>query len=209
MKPGPIALMIGLLLLALWLVAGPALLEQSRGATPGARVVPVESGTIKLRYEVFTDESGREMARFLTQGEGLPQEAMERAEFERILFATLTEREPRHPVLIALNVTSWWNVWWVVIGFAGQVAFFLRMTVQWVVSERQKKSVVPPVFWWLSLAGALMIFSYFVWRKDIVGVVGQSMGVVIYARNLRLIYKERRRARRREASREEGGPVAA
>jgi lipid-A-disaccharide synthase-like uncharacterized protein len=54
---------------------------------------------------------------------------------------------------------------------------------------------VPEIFWWFSFAGGLFLFVYFVWRKDIVGVLGQATGVVIYARNLRLIYKQHARAR--------------
>jgi lipid-A-disaccharide synthase-like uncharacterized protein len=65
--------------------------------------------------------------------------------------------------------------------------------IQWIVSERQKQSVVPEAFWWLSLAGGIALFAYFAWRQDIVGVLGQTSGVVIYARNIRLIHKRRRR----------------
>ena len=54
-----------------------------------------------------------------------------------------------------------------------------------------QRSEVPVVFWWLSLAGGLLLFVYFVWRKDPIGVLGQSTGVAVYARNLRLIAKER------------------
>ncbi len=49
------------------------------------------------------------------------------------------------------------------------------------------------MFWWLSFLGGVCLFTYFVWRKDAVGVLGQATGVVIYARNLRLIHKERTR----------------
>jgi hypothetical protein len=53
--------------------------------------------------------------------------------------------------------------------------------------------VIPASFWWLSLFGGVALFAYFVWRQDFVGVLGQSSGIVIYARNIRLIYKRRRR----------------
>jgi len=92
-----------------------------------------------------------------------------------------------------LNITSWAGLIWVAIGFTGQAAFFGRMLVQWIVSESQRRSVVPEAFWWLSLAGGVMLFAYFIWRQDIVGVLGQTTGVVIYARNIRLIHKHRRR----------------
>jgi lipid-A-disaccharide synthase-like uncharacterized protein len=105
-----------------------------------------------------------------------------------------------------LNITSWAGVVWVTIGFAGQIAFFGRMLVQWLVSEKQRQSVIPEVFWWLSLFGGVMLFVYFVWRQDIVGVLGQTSGVVIYGRNIRLIHKHKRREARRLAA--EGQPAA-
>jgi lipid-A-disaccharide synthase-like uncharacterized protein len=67
------------------------------------------------------------------------------------------------------------------------------MFVQWIVSEKNRRSEVPVLFWWFSLFGGICLFAYFVWRVDIVGVLGQSTGVVIYARNLRLIHKTRER----------------
>ncbi len=86
------------------------------------------------------------------------------------------------------DVTSMTGVLWVVFGFAGQAVFTARMLVQWRASEKAKSSVVPPVFWWLSLLGASMLMTYFVWRKDIVGFLGQSTGWFIYIRNLWFIY---------------------
>jgi lipid-A-disaccharide synthase-like uncharacterized protein len=60
--------------------------------------------------------------------------------------------------------------------------------VQWLASEKHKKSVVPPMFWWMSLVGSTVLLLYFVWRKDVVGVLGQAFGWSIYIRNLLLIY---------------------
>ncbi|MGD8441818.1 MAG: lipid-A-disaccharide synthase N-terminal domain-containing protein [Holophagae bacterium] len=81
---------------------------------------------------------------------------------------------------------------WVVLGLLGQVVFAGRMIVQWLISERSRRSVVPVAFWWMSLAGASMLLVYFLWRRDIVGVLGQCTGWIIYLRNLVLIYRERR-----------------
>ncbi len=98
-----------------------------------------------------------------------------------------------HAVFQFFNITSWWALSWVVIGLVGQIVFMGRMVVQWIVSERRRESVVPPIFWYLSLAGGVMLFTYFVWRQDIVGVLGQTSGVAIYLRNIRLIAKQRRK----------------
>lgn len=87
-----------------------------------------------------------------------------------------------------LDVTSMAGVLWVVFGLAGQGVFTARMVVQWQASEKARASVVPPVFWWLSLLGASMLMVYFIWRKEIVGFLGQSTGWIIYIRNLWFIY---------------------
>jgi lipid-A-disaccharide synthase-like uncharacterized protein len=64
--------------------------------------------------------------------------------------------------------------------------------VQCVVSERSRKSVIPVAFWYFSLAGGIVLFSYALWRRDPVFIIGQSTGLVIYLRNLWLIHAERR-----------------
>jgi lipid-A-disaccharide synthase-like uncharacterized protein len=79
------------------------------------------------------------------------------------------------------------------VGLLGQVLFTGRMIVQWLASEKKHESVVPPVFWWMSLIGSLMLLSYFTWRRDIVGILGQGFGLAIYLRNLHLIYFPRTR----------------
>lgn len=89
------------------------------------------------------------------------------------------------------NITSPIGIAWVMIGLLGQALFTGRMIVQWMVSERQGRSTVPVAFWWLSLMGASMLLIYFIWRKDIVGVLGQGLGWFIYIRNLSLIYGRR------------------
>ncbi len=92
-------------------------------------------------------------------------------------------------VFSLLNISTWANVIWVAIGLLGQVLFSGRMIVQWLVSEKKRRSVVPVSFWWMSLVGATMLLVYFGWRRDIVGVLGQSTGWLIYVRNLWLIYR--------------------
>ena len=86
-----------------------------------------------------------------------------------------------------MNITSPWGLAWVGLGLLGQVLFAGRMLAQWVASERIRRSVVPQSFWWMSLAGSSMLIVYFAWRKDIVGILGQGTGWLIYLRNLWLI----------------------
>ncbi len=90
-----------------------------------------------------------------------------------------------------LNITSPAGVAWVTLGLLGQLVFTGRMLIQWLASEKSGRSVIPVAFWWLSLGGAVMLVVYFVWRRDIVGVVGQGTGLFIYARNLVLIRRSR------------------
>ena len=87
------------------------------------------------------------------------------------------------------DITSWTGILWVTFGLGGQALFTGRMLIQWIVSEKQKKSVVPVAFWWMSLTGATMLMLYFIWRVEIVGLLGQSTGWFVYSRNLVLIYR--------------------
>jgi len=83
---------------------------------------------------------------------------------------------------------------WLTIGLAGQAAFGARFLVQWIASERQRKSVVPILFWWFSLAGGVTLFAYSLYRLDPVFILGQGFGLIVYTRNLLLIRRERKRA---------------
>ena len=91
-----------------------------------------------------------------------------------------------------------WPRFWLALGFTAQFAFFMRFVVQWIASEREKRSVVPVQFWYFSLAGGLMLLAYSIYRRDPVFILGQSMGLVIYSRNLILIGRQKRTARKAE-----------
>jgi lipid-A-disaccharide synthase-like uncharacterized protein len=77
---------------------------------------------------------------------------------------------------------------WALFGFAAQSMFFMRFLVQWVASERVKRSIVPETFWYFSLAGGVMLFAYAVSQADPVYMLGQGLGLFIYARNIYLIW---------------------
>lgn len=78
------------------------------------------------------------------------------------------------------------------LGFFGQVLFFMRFFVQWIYSERHRRSVIPIAFWYFSLGGSTLLLIYALIRQDIVFIVGQSTGLLIYTRNLYLIGREER-----------------
>lgn len=86
---------------------------------------------------------------------------------------------------------------WVCIGLFGQSLFFMRFLFQWVASEKAGKSIIPHVFWYLSVGGSLVILSYAIWRQDPVFILGQSTGLFIYLRNIALI----RRSTNKESAR--------
>jgi len=81
---------------------------------------------------------------------------------------------------------------WVVLGFLGQTFFFSRFLVQWIATERRGESVVPTGFWYLSIAGGLVLLVYSIHLLDPVFIAGQSLGSLIYMRNLVLIHRKRK-----------------
>jgi lipid-A-disaccharide synthase-like uncharacterized protein len=81
---------------------------------------------------------------------------------------------------------------WILLGFVAQALFTMRFLVQWIASERAKRSVVPIAFWFFSLGGGALLFIYAVKRQDPVFIAGQGMGLFIYIRNLWLIANEKR-----------------
>lgn len=109
---------------------------------------------------------------------------------EVFLRELLTRRSGVPALFKWLDITAWTGLFWVGLGFLGQGLFMGRMLVQWWASEKAKSAVVPPSFWWLSLIGSSMLMTYFVWRVEIVGFIGQSTGWLIYIRNLWFIHSE-------------------
>ena len=81
---------------------------------------------------------------------------------------------------------------WVAIGFLAQAMFSARFLIQWLASERAGRSVVPVAFWFFSIAGGAILFAYALYREDPVFIAGQGAGLLIYTRNLWLIFRERR-----------------
>ena len=82
---------------------------------------------------------------------------------------------------------------WLAVGFAGQALFSMRFIVQWLSSERVKRSIVPVAFWYFSVAGGTTLLAYALHRADPVFIVGQLAGLFIYGRNLQLIVLARRK----------------
>ncbi|PTE12277.1 lipid-A-disaccharide synthase N-terminal domain-containing protein [Mesorhizobium helmanticense] len=83
---------------------------------------------------------------------------------------------------------------WVLLGFVAQFFFSMRFVVQWIASEKAKRSVVPIAFWFFSLGGGGLLLVYAIQRQDPVFIAGQALGLFIYIRNLWLIANERKAA---------------
>ncbi|MDD0994799.1 lipid-A-disaccharide synthase [compost metagenome] len=80
---------------------------------------------------------------------------------------------------------------WLMVGFAGQIAFTGRFVLQWLYSEYKKRSVIPTGFWYLSIVGSTLLFAYAIYRQDPVFIAGQAFGSIVYLRNLQLIKKSK------------------
>jgi lipid-A-disaccharide synthase-like uncharacterized protein len=83
---------------------------------------------------------------------------------------------------------------WVVLGFVAQAFFTMRFVVQWIASERARRSVVPVAFWFFSIGGGALLLVYALYRRDPVFIAGQGLGLVVYMRNLYFIFISGRQA---------------
>jgi lipid-A-disaccharide synthase-like uncharacterized protein len=200
----PAALMIVVLGLGLWIAFGPTSRPQF-ALRPDAVTQDIRINEHRGVLEAAPDGQGGFTFRVLMRGQP-PSAVYTRTEIERFLSPAVVADAvaPRSNwVFRKLNITSWVGVVWLTIGLIGQVLFSGRMVLQWIASERRRRSIITESFWWFSLGGSLLLFSYFVWRQEPVGMLGQASGIVVYARNLRLIYKHKRRLQRSEIEEEE------
>lgn len=102
-------------------------------------------------------------------------------------FTHLMEKWQRHLGAMDSN-----DIIWLSIGLAGQALFMMRFIVQWLHSEKHKKSLIPVSFWYFSLSGGIIVLMYGIHRVDPVIIFGQLPGTFVYARNLSLIRREQR-----------------
>ena len=184
-RPGLLALLaLGLTALA----AVPARAQAGGPGAPGAASVPptVDLNQRLAKLAIEETPAGVVVTVATSQGE----RTLGAGEYLQLVRAAQVEQRS-HRFYAFFNITRRSSLAWIALGFLGQAMFTFRMVLQWLASEKEKRSVVPVGFWWGSLLGGMMLLAYFVWRKDVVGVVGQSTGVVIYARNLFLIYRPR------------------
>lgn len=83
------------------------------------------------------------------------------------------------------------EIFFLVVGFSAQALFASRFIVQWILSEKKGESHIPLIFWYLSIVGGLGLLIYAIYRQDPVIILGQSFGIIVYMRNLILIYRKK------------------
>ncbi len=80
---------------------------------------------------------------------------------------------------------------WLAIGLIGQALFSARFVVQWLYSEKVKKSVIPTAFWYFSVGGGATLLAYAIHREDPVFIIGQGAGLFVYFRNLQFLWRDK------------------
>ena len=96
-----------------------------------------------------------------------------------------------HEILSKFGADNATDAAWLIVGLLGQLMFTGRFIVQWIASERAGKSVMPVAFWYFSILGGLIVLAYGIHKLDLVIIIGQLPGVVVYSRNLWLIRRDR------------------
>ncbi len=152
---------------------------------PGTQLHPPFNLSDRLASLEIEERDGRPLVIF---GGDDPQNAEVALTGDEFLRQVLARKRSIPALFKLLDITAWTGIFWVGLGFLGQGLFMGRMLVQWWASEKVKSAVVPPSFWWLSLVGSSMLMTYFIWRVEIVGFLGQSTGWLIYIRNLWFIH---------------------
>lgn len=82
---------------------------------------------------------------------------------------------------------------WVVLGACGLLMLNLRYLYQWYRSEQANESVLPLGFWFISAVASVFVVVYGIYRFDVVLLVSQGMGLLVYVRNILLSWSRRKR----------------
>lgn len=85
---------------------------------------------------------------------------------------------------------------WLIIGFVGQALFASRFIIQWFRSEVEGRSVIPIAFWYCSIGGGIVSLAYAIEISSWPFIISQGTGLIVYIRNLWLIFRERAALRR-------------
>jgi lipid-A-disaccharide synthase-like uncharacterized protein len=95
-------------------------------------------------------------------------------------------------VVVGVTITPW-----KLIGYAGMLLFTGRWLVQLAASKSQGKPMLPRMFWYMSVAGSLLLLAYFTFGKnDSVGILSNLFPFLTASYNLYLDFRDKRRAER-------------
>lgn len=86
---------------------------------------------------------------------------------------------------------SFAHTFWALIGLLAIATFNGRFYVQWIYSERHGRSVMPISFWYMSAIGGMLYLAFNAHTGSPNGTLNYSLNIVIYARNLTHIWRER------------------
>ena len=79
-----------------------------------------------------------------------------------------------------------------IAGTIGQLALNFRFIYQWYYSEKVQVSVLPIGFWHISIWASVLVILYSLFHPvhgyDPVLLVSQSMGILVYIRNV-ILYR--------------------
>jgi lipid-A-disaccharide synthase-like uncharacterized protein len=162
------------------------LTENLRGEIRGREIPVRESGWLDWAYKVLARGRGRTFGHVHVEQPGLyrlegtyPKDAAESEKHGSVVLAFTRPASPG-------------RLLWLLLGFGGQIIFSARFLIQWLASEKAGRSTIPRAFWYLSLAGGLMILAYASYTRDPVFIAGYAPTALIYVRNLVLLKREER-----------------
>lgn len=81
---------------------------------------------------------------------------------------------------------------WHLFGTCSLALFATRFWIQWWQVERDGHSHFSGLFWWFSLIGSALSFLYFSLLLDVVNMLGYSLGLIPYIRNLMLMHQTKK-----------------
>lgn len=171
-----------------------ALVIRREGADGTGAAVPVEpTGWTDVAYKILVRGRGRTLGHV-----NITEPGTYRVTGEYTPEARASEQRGQ-AVLAFARPASPGRLLWLLLGFGGQIVFSARFLVQWLASEKAGRSTIPRAFWYLSLAGGLMILGYAAYTRDPVFIAGYLPTALIYVRNLMLLSREDA-AKKREAA---------
>ncbi len=85
---------------------------------------------------------------------------------------------------------------WTAIGLAGAAVFSSRFIIQWIQSEKERRLVVPPIFWYLSFVGSSLNLVYALHIDKLPVILGSAFLPILYGRNIILLHRSENRTLR-------------